>query len=115
MDRTTIFPSLLLLLTISSCTLYQKYEPRVTRPSGGYYVDPDVMTEEHKQNIILVMKYYRVRWKEKNGDIYMEKRVKEEIMWNFTTKANDPEWLKAHPPDFWDDKVPRKHRMYPKE
>ena len=86
-----------------SCSRFQLYEPQVSG-TNELYVKPEMMTNEHKTNVIQVLEFYEVEWKEENGSIYIRSSVDRETMWNFTIKANDPEWLKTHQPGMYDKK-----------
>lgn len=48
-----------------------------------------LISDKHNQNIIHVFKYYDITWKKENNKIYVLKNLKEELLWNFTSKAND--------------------------
>lgn len=54
------------------------------------------MTEKHKKNIVKVLTYYDEDWKLENGKILVSKNIDNEILWNYTTKANDSIWLKSN-------------------
>jgi hypothetical protein len=45
-----------------------------------------------------VLKYYNIDFYKKNGDIYVKRKVANDrnLILNFTTKAQDNEWLRAH-------------------
>ena len=57
---------------------------------------PEMMTEKHRENIIQVLKYYGEKWKMEHGKLYVAGKIDREILWNYTTKANDPKWLLEH-------------------
>lgn len=84
-----------ILLTFQSCKNYVEYQPLVF-DGDDIVVKPDLLTNEHKTNFIQVLKYYGQDWKEENGKIYISSKIDREILWNYTTKADDPEWLRTH-------------------
>jgi hypothetical protein len=54
------------------------------------------LTEKHKQNVKLVLGFYGESYKEINGTLYVDKLIEREMLWNYTTKAEDTVWLKEH-------------------
>ena len=58
---------------------------------------PGLISDKHNQNIIHVFKYYDITWKKENNRLYVLKNLNEELLWNYTSKANDSIWLKNHP------------------
>jgi len=57
---------------------------------------PDSLNESHKKNIQYVFKYYKVDFKSENNKVYYKGNINEELMWNYTLKANDTSWLNSH-------------------
>ncbi len=102
----TKLKEIILIITISfvfSCNDkaaingYKKYIPQVF--NGNELVEvPKMMTEKHKKNVIQVLKFYGVRWKVENGKLFVPENIDDEILWNYTSKANDTIWLHQHKP-----------------
>jgi hypothetical protein len=80
---------------LSSCSRFQEYHPQVFN-GDELVVKQDLLTDEHIKNLIQVLVYNNVDWKNENGKIYISSTVDREEMWNYTTRANDPEWLSTH-------------------
>jgi hypothetical protein len=76
-------------------TVYTEYFP--TYPSGRSFIQcPDSLTEQHQANIEKVFLYYNVSFKKEKNRIFYKGTIEEELLWNYTTKANDTIWLKTH-------------------
>ncbi|PTL78085.1 hypothetical protein DAT35_41460 [Vitiosangium sp. GDMCC 1.1324] len=51
-------------------------------------------------NVIHVLRYYQVNFREEaNGAILIPRSLANDLdtLWNYTTKAQDEEWLREHP------------------
>ena len=83
------------ILIAFSCNRYREYVPQVFNGNGLVEV-PKMMTEKHSENVINVLKYYGEDWKLENGKLLVSKKINNEILWNYTTKANDSIWLSEH-------------------
>jgi len=53
-------------------------------------------SEKHKQNIIQVLLFYGVEVKESKGHVFYKGKIDDELLWTYTTKANDSLWLSTH-------------------
>lgn len=76
---------------------YVEYVPQVFDGNGLVEV-PKMMTEKHQDNVINVLKYYGEKWKMDNEKLLVSKNIDNEILWNYTSKANDSIWLSEHKP-----------------
>lgn len=79
-------------------TEYVPYKP-VYKHGDQLIVSTDSLSTEFRENIKIVFKFYDVSYKEdENGVILIPKKIWEDkdTIWNYTTKANDPDWLKNH-------------------
>jgi hypothetical protein len=92
---------ILLVLLISSCKEeknendYIYYIPQVF--DGDRLVEvPKMMTEKHKKSVVKILKYYDEDWKIENGKLLVSKKIDKQILWNYTTKANDTIWMSEH-------------------
>ena len=85
------------ILIAFSCNRYRDYVPQVFNGNGLTKV-PKMMTEKHRENVINVLKYYGEDWKLENGKLLVSKKIDNEILWNYTKKANDSIWLREHKP-----------------
>ena len=82
---------------LSSCSTYQEYIPHV-KQGDEIIGQKDLLTDTHKEHLIQVLDYYEVDWKNAKGNIMVSSTIDKELLWNYTTKANDVEWLKTHQP-----------------
>jgi hypothetical protein len=74
---------------------YKEYIP--TYFNGNFlYTSSDSLTEQHKKNIQHVFKYYGVPVKVDGQRLLYKGDIDKELMWNYTTKANDSEWIMSH-------------------
>jgi hypothetical protein len=95
--------SLVLLLTLTvACTSnqYVLYRP-VIRSQEELVVSDSAVNSGHRENIKQVFDFYSVPYREENGQILIPADVWQdrELMWNYTTKANDPDWLRQQEKD----------------
>jgi hypothetical protein len=77
---------------------YERFKP-VYRSGDRLVVSELPLTPELRANVKRVLAFYDVPFKEdSNGELLISKKDWEdlEMMWNYTTKAHDPAWLKAH-------------------
>ena len=74
---------------------YIEYNPIVFQQD--HLVDsPELLTQEHVNNVIHVLKYYGEKFKFENGKLFVSNEIDRKILWNYTTKANDSIWLSQH-------------------
>ncbi|HBE18005.1 MAG TPA: hypothetical protein DEG17_17415 [Cyanobacteria bacterium UBA11149] len=76
------------------------YKP-VYREGDRLVASEDPISREFKQNIKQVFEYENVPYKEDStGAILIPQDIwsDRDTVWNYTTKANDPDWLKTHIP-----------------
>lgn len=74
---------------------YVEYVPKVFNGDQVVKV-PKMLTKKHQENVINVLKYYGVEWKIENGKLLVLKNIDNEILWNYTSKANDSVLLNEH-------------------
>ncbi len=90
-----------IILTTLSChekgvvSDYKEYVPQVFDGHGLVEV-PKMMTKKHQENVIHVLKYYGEKWKLENEKLLVSKNIDNEILWNYSSKANDTIWLRMH-------------------
>lgn len=88
---------LLILLFFSSCNSQTGFEYIPTYwNENGLFTSPDSLTPAHRENIKHVLNYYGHEFEEKNGKLYIRENLESELIWNYTTKANDSDWLMNH-------------------
>lgn len=58
--------------------------------------DKNRLTEKHLNAIKQVLTYYKHKWIDIRGQIFYENKIDTELLWNYTTKANDSIWLSSH-------------------
>lgn len=91
--------ALCFLLLFSGCTSneYEVFKP-VYQKGNKLVVSDEPMSAEFKENIKFVLRHYGKHYKEnQNGDILIPEGLwaDRDLMWNYTTKANDPTWLNS--------------------
>lgn len=77
---------------------YVPYKP-VYQIGDQLVVSEEPLSAEFRENIKMVLRFYDVPFKEgKNEVILIPKKIwkDRDTMWNYTTKANDPDWLDTH-------------------
>jgi hypothetical protein len=97
--------SLIFLLTLTVACMSNQYVPYrpVIRSQDELVVSDAAVNSEHRENIKRVFDFYSVSYREENGQILIPADVWQdrELMWNYTTKANDPQWLRQQEEDGW--------------
>lgn len=90
---------------LSSCTgnNYVEYKPHYLSGNNEhkYFGEPELDSIEFK-NTIQVLEFYGNEYKTKNGNVILiTKELNQDwtLLWNYTTKANDNEWLQTHKPE----------------
>lgn len=76
---------------------YVVFQP-VIQEGDNLVISEASMSIELKHNVKFVLDYYRVKYKEdSNGNILVPEKVwgDRDLIWNYTTKANDPVWLNS--------------------
>ena len=79
-----------------SCTPYHEYAP-VVRIDGQLFDKPELMNDPLRANVVLVLTYYNEDWK-MDGDRLLVSQDDRELLWNYTMKALDRDWLATHLP-----------------
>ena len=51
---------------------------------------------EHIENVKNVLTYYKHNWTDIRGQLFYEGPIDTELLWNYTTKANDSTWTSDH-------------------
>lgn len=77
---------------------YERFRP-VYRVGDNLVVSDLPLTPELRRNVKIVLQFYDVPFKEdQSGELLIPTQdwQDQELMWNYTTKANDPAWLQAH-------------------
>ena len=95
----------LIVIGLNSCIQdkFVKYKPHYLSGNNKhkYYGEPELDSIEFK-NTIQVLEFYGNEYKTKNGNmIFITKELNQDwtLLWNYTTKANDNEWLKTNKPE----------------
>ncbi len=76
-------------------TIYSIYIP-VQFIDGELIKNKELLTVRHKEAIKQVFNFYNEKWKEQNDTLYIDSEIDEDLIGNYTTKANDANWLKTH-------------------
>lgn len=88
------------LLLVSSIPIYYLYMNSYI-PFQPVIVDNGDFAEDHnfnvdEENLKMVLNFYSITWKEKDGRIFIKRNetLNKELMYNYTIKANDVEYIK---------------------
>ena len=72
-----------------------EYIPIIYIKGKGLVNAPQLLTEEHLNNLEYVLNIYKIKFKRVTvSKLLIESTVDRETQWNYTTKANDKKWLK---------------------
>lgn len=71
---------------------YTEYIPLVLE-KDEIIEKPSLLTENHISNMIQVLNYFDVKWKFEDKKILVKRNIDLELLWNYTTKANDSVWF----------------------
>lgn len=85
-------------IILASCNSYVKFKP-ILFNGENFQIDNEHISNDYNQRIIKVFKYYKVNFRvDGDSTIWINKKVmkNKELIWNYTTKANDLEWLRNH-------------------
>lgn len=63
---------------------------------GKFSKDRNLLDKKHCEGIKQVLTYYNHKWTDIRGQIFYEGTIDDELLWNYTTKANDSIWLSSH-------------------
>ena len=63
---------------------------------GQFIKDRKPFNKKHFEAIKQVLTYYKYNFKDFNGLVFYEGIITDELLWNYTTKANDSIWLSSH-------------------
>lgn len=74
-----------------------EFKPVYATSENEYYTE-DKYPNLFFENIQQVLKYYDVEFKIEKGKVYVSPKVyqEKELMFNYTKKALDEDWLKSH-------------------
>jgi hypothetical protein len=61
-----------------------------------YSFDRNPLEDKHRKAIKLVLTYFNHKWTDIRGQIFYKGKIDNELLWNYTTKANDSSWLLSH-------------------
>ena len=74
---------------------YFEYFPTYEK-EGKFSKDRNPLDKKHYEAIKQVLTYYNHKWTDIRGQIFYEGKIDDELLWNYTTKANDSIWLSSH-------------------
>lgn len=78
-----------------SCSNYVEFKPLYF--NGDELVEmSNSFNEKQINNLIDVLDYYGEDYQLIDGKIFIHKKIDKELIWNYTTKANDSIWLLNH-------------------
>ena len=87
----------LVIIGLCSCTPSSEFIP-VVKVGDTLIEKPELMNDTLRRNIVEVLTYYNEEWK-MEGERLLVSQDDRELLWNYTTKAMDRDWLSAHRPD----------------
>ena len=89
-----------LIVSVSVFLLYREYSFTVYIPlvfeNDEIIEKPSLLTENHKSKMIQVLNYHDEKWKLQGEKLLVKRNIDRELLWNYTTKANDSDWLRTH-------------------
>ncbi|WP_336515609.1 hypothetical protein [Pollutibacter soli] len=71
---------------------YLEYTPLV-KDKKGFKKAHHVLTDKHRDAIKKVLSHHSHHWKDVRGQIFYKGSIKEEILFNYTSLAEDSSWL----------------------
>lgn len=74
---------------------YFEYYPTYEN-KGKFSKDRNPLDKKHYEGIKQVLTYYKHKWADIRGQVFYEGKIEDELLWNYTTKANDSIWLLSH-------------------
>ena len=74
---------------------YFEYYPTYEK-EGKFSKNRNPLDKKHYEGIKQVLTYYNHKWTDIRGQIFYEGTIDDELLWNYTTKANDSIWLSSH-------------------
>lgn len=63
---------------------------------GKFSKERNPLDKKQYTAIKQVLTYYNHKWTDIRGQIFYEGIIDDELLWNYTTKANDSVWLSSH-------------------
>lgn len=92
---------LLLIVFVVACgesENFRKYEPLVVNDKQQLISDTSQLNSAHLDNLEHVLRYYGIKFiRVSDNELLINDNVDKDTQWNYTTKANDPKWIKEHP------------------
>ena len=74
---------------------YFEYYPTYEK-EGKFSKDRNPLNKKHYEGIKQVLTYYNHKWTDIRGQIFYEGKLDDELVWNYTMKADDSIWLSSH-------------------
>ncbi len=68
----------------------------IYRDDNGLTEKRGTVDREHIENVKKVLTYYHHNWTDVRGQLFYEGPIDKELVWNYTTKANDSTWISNH-------------------
>ena len=88
---------LIFLLSCDGKSELYEYVPIVYVNDKGLVDTPRLLTEEHLNNLEYVLNFYKITFRrDAVNKLLIDSDVDRDTLWNYTTKANDNEWLNNH-------------------
>ena len=76
---------------------YFEYFPTYNnKDDRKFSTDRNPLTVKHRNAIKQVLTYYNHKFTDIRGKIFYKSKIDTELLWNYTTKANDSIWLSSH-------------------
>lgn len=77
---------------------YAEFKP-IKIQHDQFVVSEQIVSPEFHQDIIQVFQFYKVNYKIADSKIFIDAKLWEDkdLMWNYTNKAKNHDWLNKHP------------------
>lgn len=86
------------LLAFSCNMNYIQFKPVISQ-DDQFVVSKEVVSSEFHENIVQVFDFYKVDYKIDDSKILIDATSwkDKDLMWNYTNKAKNQDWLNSHP------------------
>ena len=88
----------LIIILLYSCNMeYVEFKP-IEQKNNKFIINEQVMSSQFNKNLKRVLDFYMEDYKIEETKIFINSRLwkDKDLMWNYTNKAKNKEWLKTH-------------------
>jgi len=82
-----------ILMILCSCSSKVEFIP-IVRENQRLVEKHILMDVYFRERILNVLNHYKIDYEIENNRIMIDRSISRELIWNYTTKANDSVWLK---------------------